>query len=199
MVAEVLKAVAEEFSASPMRFVAELVQFLLLVGVGWVVAFGFGKRRGFVANMLAEHGTAVTERIGRASEAPSALAEAKGSAEHRVEQAKAEAERLRSEAHKESEAEEDQSRSQADDEAARIIDRARTALGNEREEMQAELRDELVALVSEATRSIMNEALTVAEQRERIETAIASSMDGSAGEDSKAGRRLGRQPAMKQA
>ena len=49
--------------------------------------------------------------------------------------------------------------------------------------MLLELREQLVDLVSSATRSIMNEKLTVSEQRTLIENTIAESVNASAGSD----------------
>ena len=45
-------------------------------------------------------------------------------------------------------------------------------MSTEQQEMLLELREQLVDLVSSATRSIMNEKLTVAEQRTLIENTI---------------------------
>ncbi len=67
--------------------------------------------------------------------------------------------------------------------AARIEERAESALATEQQEMLLELREQLVELVSSATRSIMNEKLTVSEQRTLIENTIVGSMDASAGSD----------------
>jgi len=200
MYAQVLTGVAQEFAASPMRFVAEVVQFLVLVGIGWAVAFGFGKRRGMVTNMMAEHAASVKEQLEWAARADSTLVTVKRDAELRVTQAKAEADRLTAEAHAECDAEEQATRRQTDEEAKRIVELSHEALVNERAEMQAELRHELVDLVSEATRTIMNEAHTVAEQRERIEKAIEISMAGRSKDRGGRGASIeGRRPAPRQA
>ncbi len=58
-------------------------------------------------------------------------------------------------------------------------------MSTERQEMLLELREQLVDLVSSATRSIMNEKLTVSEQRTLIENTIVESVNASAGSDAR--------------
>ncbi|MDR3686135.1 MAG: ATP synthase F0 subunit B [Coriobacteriia bacterium] len=171
---EILSAIGKEIADAPMTMVAEVVQFLLLVGIIWVVAFGFGKRRGFVANMLSERKSHVAQRLEEALSAEGRLGQSMEEARQRDQAAAEEAERLLAEAKASATASEEQARLDADAEAARILERANAALENERVQMQADLREQLVELVSQATRSIMNEKLTVAEQRSRIEEAITA-------------------------
>ena len=177
MIQQIFAAIWGELSASWPRTIAEFVQFAILIALFWVVAFGFGKRRGFVANMLSEYRKGVADRIESASSADELLAQASADAERLVTDARAEATRLVDAARAESAEEATRSRTAADAEAERILERAHAALANEREQMRVDLRDELVELVTEATRLVMNEALTVAEQRERIEQAVAASME----------------------
>ena len=47
--------------------------------------------------------------------------------------------------------------------------------------MRSELREELVTIVAQATRSILSEKMSVAEQRAAIEQAIVASLGGEAG------------------
>ena len=187
VIIEVLRGVAEEFIRSPMGFIAEFVQFLLLFAIGWVVAFGFGKRKGMVANMIAEHGAAVSDRIAWASQAEATLGTSRRGAEQHVKEAKAEAEHLVASAKEECDTEEAHRRQETDDECARLLEHARKAIETEREEMRTELRDELVELVSQATRTILNESLTVSEQRERIEKAIEVSLAAPSGTPAETG------------
>ena len=188
MLAQILSAVLKEVVESPMNLVAEIVQFLALAAIIWIVAFGFGKRRGFVVNMLDERQHHVRGQLDQAAAAQGQLEEARASAEKRLGDASAEASRLQSEAETEVTQSEAAARASSDAEAERIVERAKSALTNERVQMLADLRDELVDLVSEATRSIMNEALTVAEQRDRIEGAIKAGVSGD-GDHATGGRR----------
>jgi F-type H+-transporting ATPase subunit b len=171
---EILHEIGAEVAADPGRMVAEFVQFAILIGLIWVVGFGFGKRRGFVTNMISERRERIGTQLEEAQGADARLELAESAASEREQAARAEAERLIAEAKAGAEQSDEQVRSEADAEAARIMDRARTALENERAQMQADLREQLVELVSQASRSIMNEKLTVAEQRSRIEEAIVA-------------------------
>jgi len=181
--AEILSAIGKEIVDNPMTMVAEVVQFLILVGIIWVVAFGFGKRRGFIANMLTERKKHVAVRLEEAQGAEARLAESTQDARRRNQAAAEEAEQLLAEATDSAKASEEQTRLEADAEAARILQRANSALDNERAQMQADLREQLVELVSQATRSIMNEKLTVAEQRSRIQEAITTGVATAADSD----------------
>ena len=178
MIAQILSAIAEEVTKAPMMVIAEFVQSIALVVIVWGVAIGFGKRRGMIMNMLDERATHVKKQLEHAAGAKGELEKARADAEKRLAEARAEAERLRADADAEVAKSEADAHASADAEAERIVERANSALTNERAQMLADLRDELVDLVSEATRSIMNEALTVAEQRDRIETAIAEGITG---------------------
>ncbi len=77
MYSEIVTEIATELAHAPLRFVAEVVQFAVLLGIVWVVAIGFGKRRGFVANMLTERRERVAAHVETASHADKALADAK--------------------------------------------------------------------------------------------------------------------------
>ena len=188
MLAQILSAMAKEVTETPMNVIAEVVQSLVLVAIIWFVALGFGKHRGMIVNMLEARQAHVRSQLDQASGAKGQLEEARNSAEKRLNDARAEAARLRSDADAEVAQSEVAARASSDAEAARIVDRAHSALTNERVQMLSDLRDELVDLVSEATRSIMNEALTVAEQRDRIEGAIKSSVSGNSNRAARGGR-----------
>jgi F0F1-type ATP synthase membrane subunit b/b' len=184
MYREIISAIAEELAQDPMRVVAEVIQFVVLLAIVWVVAIGFGKRRGFVANMLTERRAAVAGRVESGSHADERLASAHREATATTRAGRAAARELVARAKKECVEIEATARAETDADCARIQERAEAALATEREEMALELRERLVDLVSSATRSIMNEKLSVAEQRALIESAIAGSVAaGSAGDD----------------
>ena len=176
---EIVLEISAEVIHEPLRLVAEIVQFALLIGIVWVVAIGFGKRKGFVANMLTERQAKVAARLDRASQAETVLAEAKREATSTTRSAMAKARELVAQAKRECEEIDKAARAEADAECARITERAESALATEQQEMLLELREQLVELVSSATRSIMNEKLTVAEQRTLIENNIVGSMKAS--------------------
>jgi F-type H+-transporting ATPase subunit b len=161
MIGEILSEMGKEVAGSPVRMIAEVTQFLILIAIIWLVAFGFGKRRGFVTNMVAERRTRVQAELVEAQGATGRLEEATTAAQQREAAATKEAKRLVTEARSSAEEYDAQVRAEADAEAGRIVDRARTALVNERAQMQADVSEQLVDLVSQATRSIMNEKLTI--------------------------------------
>jgi F-type H+-transporting ATPase subunit b len=169
-----------EYSNYPVRMIAETVQFLLLITIVWVVTMGWGKRKGFVANMIKERAERTGRQIEAASHAGEDLVSAESTARDRLDAAQAEAAALVQSAQSEAERMEAIAREEADAEAQRTTERAAAALVSEAEEMRGELREELVSIVAQATRSILSEKLSVAEQRTSIESAIVASLGGEA-------------------
>ncbi len=167
-----------EYSNYPVRMIAEAVQFLLLITIVWVVTMGWGKRKGFVANMIKERAERTSRQIEAASHAGADLVSAESTARERLDTARAEAAALLQNAQSEAERMEATAREEADAEAQRTTERAAAALVSEAEEMRGELREELVSIVAQATRSILSEKLSVAEQRASIESAIVASIGG---------------------
>jgi F0F1-type ATP synthase membrane subunit b/b' len=178
---EIYAEIGAEILHYPVRILAEVIQFLILVGLIWVVAIGFGKRRGFVANMLSERHEYTRARVEEASHAEGALEAAKHEAAAIARAARSEARTLVAQAKHDADEIEATARAETETEVARIAERSEAALTTEREEMLLELRDQLVELVSSATRAIMNEKLTVAEQRKLIEEGIVDSVSASEG------------------
>jgi F-type H+-transporting ATPase subunit b len=200
-VQEILAEMGAEVVAEPMRLVAEVAQFAILLAIVWVVAVGFGKRRGFVANMLAERADRIHHELELASHADADLAEAQATARMRLSEAQAECDGLLAAARADAEKLEADSRAQTDTEVARIAERTDSALATENDEMRLELREELVSVVAQATRSILNEKMTVTEQRDLIEDSIMHSLDaasapeatvGTGASPTAAGHRVGR-------
>ena len=173
---EIALEMGHEVTISPLRMLAEIVQFVLLVGIIWVVAVGWGKRRGFVANLLSERAERIDKQIQASSHADEDLASAQQTASGRVSSAEAKAREMLDAARSESQQAESAAREEADREAERIVERAQVAITTETSQMVAEMRDELVGLVAAATRSIMSETVGVAEQRALIESAITASL-----------------------
>ena len=179
---EIVAEAGKEVMANPWRMVAEVVQFALLVGIVWIVAIGTGKRKGFIANMLTERDEHVRTRLEEASHAEQQLATSRRMASLKLRQANAEARKLVSGAQREVEQVLAQASKDADAEAERVRTRAESALDTERAEMELEIREQLVDLVAQATRSIMSEKVSLAEQRRLIEGAIVESVTSSPAE-----------------
>jgi F0F1-type ATP synthase membrane subunit b/b' len=173
---EILAEMGLEVVENPVRMIAEIVQFVLLIGIVWVVAVGFGKRRGFVANLLSERYERIERDVERASHADENLSLAQANVRERSDTVAAEASRILAVGQADAERIESTACAEADAESSRILDRAKSALATETEEMHLELREELVTIVAQATRSILNEKMTVSEQRELIENSIVASL-----------------------
>lgn len=178
MVAELMSEMLHEITGDPVRFAAEVVQFGLLVAIVWVAAVGAGRRSGFVRNMLAERRQRVADRVRSAQDSVGLLEGARAQASAKMRTARTEARRIIGEAKRKAEMIEAEAHAEADAEAQRIATRAEEALATELAEMHVDIREQLVDLVAQATRSVMNERLTLAEQRHLIEGAVLASVDG---------------------
>jgi F-type H+-transporting ATPase subunit b len=178
---EILSEMGVEVTASPVRIIAEWLQFAVLIAIIWVVAMGWGKRRGFVANLLSERAERIGRKLEISSHAEEDLALARQEAAERLRTADVEAKRLVKAARADAKNIERSAREETDAEALRITGRATDALVTEGEEMRSELREELVTIVAQAARSILSEKMSVAEQRAAIEQAIVGSLGGESG------------------
>lgn len=181
---EAARAIVAEFvrevAHGPVRFAAEVIQFGLLVALVRLVTIGVGRRRGFAAKMLAERRESLAERLARAEHADEVLAAARAEARRLERAADAEARKLLAEAKTTAALIEAEARRETGAEIERIERRVQEAVSSEAAQMHEELREQLVAVVTQATRSIMNEQLTVQEQRDLIERALL----GAVGESS---------------
>lgn len=182
---EIAAEIGTEVVQSPVTLIAEVVQFALLLSIIWVVAIGFGRRRGFVANMLTERQERTSARLESASHAESTLEESKRQVASMTRAGRSEAREMITQAKLECAEIGASARSETDADCSRIAERAESALATEQQEMLLELREQLVELVSSSTRSIMNEKLTVSEQRKLIENTIVGTMNASAGSDAR--------------
>ena len=177
LIGELFAEIAHEITVDPGKFGIELVQFALLVAIVWAVAVGFGKRKGIVVNMLAKRQDRVGVGIARMKSADGVLEDARVRAAEIKQAGRDEAARIVSEARATARQERAQSKSASDAEAAQIRSRAKEVLDAELAEMHVEVRDRLVDVVAHATRSILNEGLTMAEQRDLIQNTVTGGID----------------------
>lgn len=196
---ELFAEIAHEITADPTKFAIELVQFGILVAIVWMVAVGFGKRQGMVTKMLASRRERVGAGIARVKSADGVLESARTKAAESVAAGRKEAAATIADARRASRQEQADAKAAADAEAAQIRSRAKEVLDAELAEMHVEIRDRLVDVVSHATRSILNEGLTTAEQRDLIQNSVTGgiarvehslngrSIDGGAGSSTPAG------------
>lgn len=177
MVGELFAEIAHEISAHPTTFAIEVAQFVLLVLIVKVVALGFGKRRGFVVNILADRRHRIEARIEAASHAAERLETAREQAAERIAVARGSAARILLDARAEARGVVDAAMAAAEDETEATRRRADETLETEMEEMHVEVRDKLVELVAGATRTILSETYTPTEQRALIQKAIVQGLD----------------------
>jgi F-type H+-transporting ATPase subunit b len=175
---ELFAEIGHEIAKDPFKYGMEVAQFAALVGIVYFVAVGIGKKRkGVLVNMLAKRRDRVAASIERAETADEQLASAQERAATALDDARAEAGAILADARKVAAVETAQVRSAADAEAAAIRAHAAEVLDAELAEMHVEIRDRLVEVVAHATRSILNEGLTMAEQRDLIQGAVSAGID----------------------
>lgn len=177
MLAEIAAQVIEEIVHEPWRLVIELAQFAVLVLIIKAVAFGFGKRRGMVVNMLAERRHRIEDELLLAEGREAGAAAAPDEAARIAAEAAADAKRLVAEAREQAAAERERILADADAEAVELERQATDALAHEREEVLGGVRDELLDVVTAATRQVLDEGYSPKEQRAMIEDAILESLD----------------------
>jgi F-type H+-transporting ATPase subunit b len=173
---ETLNLLIEEVGGNPIKFGVELVQFAILAVAFWFLAIGFGKRRGILVSAVDKRAQQTTAELALVDSAPSIVESAHADAERIRKQARAEADGMVREATMEAESIRRDAAASADAESTAILERADIAVQTEVAEMQAEVRDLLVNIVADATRSVMNEQLSLPEQRDLIQHAILASV-----------------------
>ncbi len=176
MVSEILGEIVHEASAEPVRLIAEVVQFVVLLAIVYIGAIGVGRRKGIVVNMLAERDARIRSRLVEASGAEQALADAHHEASTLVRDARREAREILAEAHARAKAIEATGTAEGDAAYAEALARAEETIARETLEMHMEIRDTLVETVAGATRGILNERLTVSEQRRSIQDAVSAAL-----------------------
>ena len=169
--AELLKEVLHEITAQPVLFIAEVVQFSLLLGVIlWVVPRIIGKRlierRAKIEAELAEAKAAEKGCTGIVKEAGAVIARAEKEAPGIIRIAKEAAEKERETAI-----------AQADAEVQEIILRARQTVEGEKNRIIRGASEHLVSLTTETTRRYLDEALTESERRALMQKIILASLE----------------------
>jgi len=148
-------------------FVVELVAFLAVLGTlaKWILPHvnrAMEERQGVIERALSD----VDAARRRAQEAEQA-------AEQAIEQARAEARALRDEAAKLGERARQELRRQGEDEYHRLVDRAAADIEVSARRAGEELRSEVAGLVAAAVEKVLGEGISLANQEQLIERAIA--------------------------
>jgi F0F1-type ATP synthase membrane subunit b/b' len=167
---ELLREVLREITAEPLRFVAEVLQSALLLGI-LIVA---GRR--FVGKRLVERQARIARELAEAETAErdgARLREEAGAAAARVAAEGAEAARaLREQTNTERSA----SLAQLETEAREIVAQARQRVESEKERVRREASGRLLQLTTEAARRYLDEMLTETERRTVSQQAILASL-----------------------
>lgn len=174
---ELFAEIGHEIAADPTKYVVELVQFGLLVAIVWFVAMGLGKRKGMVVKLLAGRREKVAADLENAAHAEERLESARSEASETVVAAKAEARRIVGQARRTARSESNATIATATADADAMRRRAAEILESERADMHKEVREQLVGLVALATRSILNESYSAAEQREMVQSSVLAGIE----------------------
>lgn len=174
----ILEETIHEISVHPWTFVAEVVQFVVLVLVIKVVAFGWGERTGVVTNMLSERRARITKELEDAHLARTQAETADARAEKIRASAVRDAEVALAAARREADAERARIVALADDEISEVLAEVDETLERERRELVGGVSEKLVDVVTAATRRVLDEGFSAAQQRRMIEEAITRSLDG---------------------
>lgn len=178
MVSELFHEIRVEIAANPTTIIIEVVQFVILIAIVWVVAIGVGKRSGLVKNMLKERRVKIASDLGMADGSEAALESAKQKAVADVAEAQASAKKTLTDARRKAKAERTAGAAAADREAEALRDHAQQLLVMEHQEMLAEARERLLEVVGSATRHILSERISPAEQRALVQRAIMTTIEG---------------------
>lgn len=174
---ELLREAAHEITGDPMKFIIELVQFGILLFIVKAVAFGLGEKPGMLTNMLTERRERVRAQLEDAASANEQIVAGKQIVAERLKTARTEARRIVAEARRATEEERQSVLATVETEFAELREQAEAILDKERSEMLGGLQEQLIDLVTTATRQILDEGYTAAEQRELIQKSVMESLD----------------------
>lgn len=177
MFVEVWQEVWHEVTHEPLAVVIELAQFAILVLIIKLVALGTRNRRGVVVNMLGERKERVRRQLEEAAAHEREAAEAPARAKATAQLADEDRRVILAEAERHAATERERILAEADEQAAEIERQAADTLEHERAEVLGGVRDVLVDIVARATRQVLDEGYSPAEQREMIQSAIIASID----------------------
>jgi F-type H+-transporting ATPase subunit b len=181
MVIEIAHQIGAKVAAEPWIILLEVFQFLLLVGIVWLVAAGTRKRPGLIKKRLATRGERVASQLEHALTADERSQDARALALETVRDARREARKIKATATRDAHKLENSARATVDAEVERIAVRVSEALDSEAAASRQELREELVEVVAQATRSVLSTSLSLSEQRDLIERAVRRATGGSSG------------------
>lgn len=175
-IAELFAEAFHEIAAEPITFVVELVQFVVLLFIVKAIAIGFGEREGMVVGMLKDRRERLRLALDDAASASEELDAARVAAADMLSRARSEARRVVTEARRSADSEAAEVLAAVEVEAAEIEREVQETLAKERAEMLGGVHDQLVDLVTQATRQVLDEGYSPAEQRELIQKSVVESL-----------------------
>jgi F-type H+-transporting ATPase subunit b len=149
-------------------FEANLINLLILVGV----LFFFGKK--LITNILTERRSRIEEEITEAETRQANAAKALVEQQQKLDQAKAEAERIRKSASERAEVIKQELLAKGEEEIARMKEAAGKDLDSEQEKVIAQLRQRVAVLALEKVESQLGDLLDDKAQQKLIDRSIAN-------------------------
>lgn len=177
MIAELLGEVGHEIAARPTGFAIEVVQFGIFIALVWFVAWGRRTRKGMFAKALDARRARVADELAEADEARQAAQEMLAGAGPLVEEARTQAAARLKEARAVARKDRVAILKAAEAEGEQALAQAAESLEHERAEALAGVHEQLVELITESTRQIMDQSIPPARQRELIQEAVAAGVD----------------------
>jgi F-type H+-transporting ATPase subunit b len=135
-------------------FIAELIAFLLILGIIWRYVLPR------IQGPLAERQKIIDQQVKDAEEAKQKLAEAESAYQNALKEARTEAAQIRESARAEAQRTIEELRQQAQEEASRIIARGDEQLERQRNSIVRELRGEIGTLAVELSEKIVDQRLS---------------------------------------
>jgi F-type H+-transporting ATPase subunit b len=167
---ELIQEMLREITGQPFIFTVEVVQFLALVVVLRALLLRLVRRD------LEERRERIAAKLEKADRADAAYTEAQQQAAVLLADARAEARRIIEAAGTAAREERGAGRKQVEEEADEILFQARQAVEKEKDKVAGEASEHLVTLITEVTRSFINESLTESERRAVTEKLILASL-----------------------
>lgn len=168
---ELLQEVLHEITNKPEVFIAEIIQFALLLGIIlWLLPRVLGKK-------LAERQQKVVSEIREAEQIEQEYLQRKREAEEILANAEKEARQILLDAERNAEKERKIALSQIEKEVEEILSRAQQLVEAEEMKVMEETSEQLAGLVAEAIRRYVDEILSETERRSLTERIILSSLE----------------------
>ena len=159
---------SDNFLLPNATFIAEVIAFLLILGIIWRYIFPY------INGTLQKRQELIATQVKEAEEARTKLAEAQAAYQDALKEARAEAAQIRENARAEAQRTIEELRTQAQEEAARIVARGEEQLASQRSAIVRDLRAEIGTLAVELSEKILEQRLADdAQVRETVDTFIA--------------------------